>query len=1037
MSYGGGDTNGYANGYRSNRYDDNPYERDQGSSSSAARRARRAGGYGGFTDYGSGGADRATTPPSRGGESEREPTPLRDRERETPSYRDRERETPPFRERDRDRDRDRERDTPPRQRDAPPRDLDPEPEARSTFTSRLDRLQRDREERRRAREAQRNDQGQSQRDRDDTPSLRDRQERKEREDRESADKESRTNGLSSSRSGGSSSRYDDPYGNGYDAGPPPRSADRELGSFRSRDRDRDRDRDQDRDVPSFRSRNRLRPGGNESRRLYGDGPAGSALEDVMDHIQDRWEVLTKSDCVPVQVSLQLLDTSSLGRGRDYDDFRSTGKALHKGLKTIVNEHHQGFNSSLGTFHKIQSGIQASQERVQTLKAALITARANLTVTRAGLKDLALSSQNYEDMLQVLAQIEKLQVIPEQLDTKISEKHFLSAVDVLQDGLRLIRHSSLDNVGALSDLRIYLNNQETSLTDILLEELHDHLYLKSPYTTSRWRAYAQVTADGAAAVQNPSNITTGIRPLYRFLAALNTTQPLTHESGRNPEEDNFAYMHALIEALNKMGRLEMAVERLEQRLPVELYSVVERTNQEVDTRHPRHLRTAQTSVWTRTQLRTTAAETRETVLKDFLYTLYSKFEAIAEGHRAVHEVLHGIIERERIRKSENLLKGFKELWKLLQAEIRSLMHDYLTADGSLTSGRDATHGPGSIFKKQKRDKSKRVFRMADLDKKQLSSEQSELDKILQASVPGLVSNSAKRSDTNSNEQSVSYEPTSASHKLLVEANVFNISILLPPSLTFLHRLKDTVPPDSDIAVSTLTSFLDDFLVNVFSPQLDDTAGELCTQAIVQADAFQEDPQWQEYSKIPIFKGTVTFFLIVRDFCKMLDDIPQDQIFTTLLINQLQIYHRRCSEWSQNLLSRVQNEGDAKLKPAPAAVKEGGELIETLKSLWESEKAAKEQPAAKLIELLVARAVEKPITEYDTISDQRAAKALCLLYSSMQWLSSQLQGLRYIVKKEDAADSKKKKQAHRWTMLSAAAMRDGDHPVVIPLTEDSAS
>jgi exocyst complex component 4 len=757
----------------------------------------------------------------------------------------------------------------------------------------------------------------------------------------------------------------------------------------------------------------------------------------MDHIQDRWEVTTKTDCVPVQVALQLLDTSSLGRGREHEDFRQTGKALHRGLKAIVNEHHQGFNSSLGTFHKIQSGIQASQERVQTLKASLITARANLTVTRAGLKGLATQSQNYEDMLQVLAQIEKLQAVPEQLDARISEKHFLGAVDTLQDGLRLIRSSNLENIGALADLRIYMNNQETSLTDILLEELHDHLYLKSPYTQNRWRPYSQISADGAVSVRNTSNIGTGIRPLYRFLTTLNTAQPLAHDSSRNPEEDSFEYIHMLIEALNKMGRLEMAVERIEQRLPVELFAVVEKTNQEVDNRYPRHLRTAPSNGWTRTRMRTTQAESREAVLTDLLYTLYSKFEAIAEGHRAVHEVLHGIIQRERIRKSDGLLKGFKELWKLIQSEIRSLLHDYLTTEGSLSSNRD-TAGPGSIFKKTPRDKSKKVFKMGDMDKKQLNTEQEELDKILQASVPGLTSNSTKRKTASSGDRKAAYENHStASHKLLVEPNVFNISMLLPPSLVFLQRLKDTVPPDSDIAVSTLTAFLDDFLVNVFNPQLDDTASELCTQAFMQPDAFQEDPQWADYSQIPILKGTIAFYLLIKDFCKMLDDIPQDQIFTALLLNQLKTYHLRCTEWCQTLLSRVQNEGAAQLKPAPATVKEGGEIVDCLKAIWKGEEQDKEQQRAKLIELLVAYTNKNPLSQFDNVSDQRVANALCLLYSSLQWLSVQLQELRYIVKKEDSADSKQKKSAHRWTMLSVAAMRDGDHPVVLPLTEDSAS
>ena len=711
-------------------------------------------------------------------------------------------------------------------------------------------------------------------------------------------------GVSSSNrfgsSGGSSSnRFGSSGGTGgLDSAPPP---------------PRSRDRDRDREQPSFRTRDRLRPTQNEAK-MYGDGPAGKQLEDVVDHIDEKWNVLTKPDCVPVQIALQLMDTSSLGRGSDYDDFQATGKALYKGLKAIVNEHHQGFNSSIGTFHKIQSSIQTSQERAGSLKASLLTAKANLTVTRAGLKGLAAASQNYDDMLQVLTQIEKIQTLPEQLDSRISEKQFLSAVDVLQEALRMIRHSSLENIGALADLRLYLNNQETSLTDILLEELHDHLYLKSPYTLNRWKSHPLGSGDVTVSGQSVSTMGTGIRSLYRFLSSVNFSQPLVQDPTRNPEEDSFEYIHMLVEALNKMGRLESAVERIEQRLPVELNAVVERTNQEVDQRHPRHLRSAKPTEWTQTKIRVSGGDSSETVLTDLLYTLYSKFEAIAEGHRAVHEVIRGIIQRERIKKTDRLTKGFKELWKLYQSEMRSLLHDYLATDGNFINQRDASGGPGSIFKRIQRDKTKRVFKMGDLDKKQLSSEQEELDKILQSSVPGLVSKSSKRTSVTAANQTTTFESASASHKLLIEPSVFNISVLLPPSLIFLQRLKDTVPTDSDIAVSTLTSFLDDFLVNVFTPQLDDTVTELCSQAFLQMDAFQEEPQWSEHAQLPIFKGTVTFYSLITDFCRMLDNIPQDQMFTSLLLNQLRTYHDRCVEWSESLLSRVSDDDESQPPPS---------------------------------------------------------------------------------------------------------------------------
>ena len=46
--------------------------------------------------------------------------------------------------------------------------------------------------------------------------------------------------------------------------------------------------------------------------------------------------MTKDDCVPVHIALQLMDYSSLGRGNDYQDFQRTNRHMQKALKAIVN-----------------------------------------------------------------------------------------------------------------------------------------------------------------------------------------------------------------------------------------------------------------------------------------------------------------------------------------------------------------------------------------------------------------------------------------------------------------------------------------------------------------------------------------------------------------------------------------------------------------------------------------------------------------------------------------------------------------------------
>lgn len=124
----------------------------------------------------------------------------------------------------------------------------------------------------------------------------------------------------------------------------------------------------------------------------------------------------------------------------------------------------------------------------------------------------------------------------------------------------------------------------------------------------------------------------------------------------------------------MNRLDNAMDTIEQRLPVELFKVYERSHNEVAQRHPSILRAYASSKKSgKSNAGTDNDDLRRGVLNDLLWTLYARFEAIAESHRAVHDVVAGIVRREGIRDSSSatLTRGFKELWKLYQSEVRAL------------------------------------------------------------------------------------------------------------------------------------------------------------------------------------------------------------------------------------------------------------------------------------------------------------------------------------------------------------------------------
>lgn len=786
-----------------------------------------------------------------------------------------------------------------------------------------------------------------------------------------------------------------------------------------------------------------------SRTRVQDSNGERQITQVLERIRGDWPSLCNDECIPVQLALQLLDNSSVGRAHDYRKFQSTHTYLQDSLKNTVHEHHQGFNSSIGTFHKIQASIQVSQRRVRALKESLETATSSLCSTDPELKKLSETSETYDDLLQTLSELDDLRAVPDQLEARISEKRFLTAVDVLQNALRKLRRPELDDIGALNDLRNYLVNQETALMDILIEELHEHLYLKSPYCQERWQSLARsqgAYTDGFADAN-------AISPFHLVLETMDLDKAVIEDPMKNPEADTFYYIGLLVEALNKLGRLQNAVETLKQRMPVELFAIANEANNEVDQRHPSSLRGGTTKSEGLNIYSTRETQMRAEVIHDLLWTLYGKFEAIGEGHRVFHESIKALIRREGAGNNSALLGSFKELWNLYQNEIRSLLRNYVTTDADVFQF--DSPNLGSTVNGNKDIMREHLFKFSEVDSKSLdmATEYDALESIVQATVPGLTSNSKKQNADGKRPRQMGDEVSSrrntlggyndgkllGSHKPLVEPSVFNMSLLLSPTLIFLQRLRSIVPPGSDLATSTLTTFLDNFLVNVFQPQLDETLAKLTDTILAEAESFSQDPAWNQYSQRPVFKGTTAFFQIVTAFCRMLGTIPPDQALSSLLVTQMTRYYDRCFGWYKLLVTKTQEQttDSSNLRASARFAVQPGEVHETMKQLWLSE-----EPDVQLVEkeihLLIEQTNESRLEPNDIIQDRETVSSLCLLYTSMKWLAMKISRLRHITTHEtDSSRQGMPRQANRrWTLMndpSNATSEDG--PVHLPLTQET--
>ncbi|KAI1377455.1 Sec8 exocyst complex component-specific domain-containing protein [Hypoxylon crocopeplum] len=773
------------------------------------------------------------------------------------------------------------------------------------------------------------------------------------------------------------------------------------------------------------------------------------ISQVLELIKAEWPAMVQNDSIPVSLALQLLDNSSVGRAHEYRGFKKTHQYLQDSLKNIVHEHHQGFNSSIGTFHKIQGSIQASQKRVRVLKDSLAQSRTSLCATDPELKKLYKSSQMYDDVLQTLNELEDLRTVPDQLEARISEKRFLTAVEVLQNALRKLRKPELDDIGALSDLRSYLANQETALMDILTEELHEHLYLKSPYCQERWQNLAKNQGAYNENYSDPGVLT----PFHLVLDTMDLEQPVTEDPAKNPEADTFYYISLVVESLNKLGRLESVVDTLKQRLPVELFSIVNETINEVDQRHPSSLRGGSGNAQGLHIYGSRETQMRADVIYDLLWTLYGKFEAIAEGHRVFHEAIKALVRREGAGSHSSLLGSFKELWNLYQNEIRSLLHNYVTTDADVYQFNSSPR-QGAMLNGNKDTSREHLFKFSEADPKsvEITTEYEALDGIIRAAVPGLTSGSRKTQPLDKKSAAGRESRKSAyagafdnrnapgSYKSLVEPSVFNMSLLLPPTLVFLQRLKAIVPPGSDLAASTLTSFLDNFLVNVFQPQLDETLSKLSDTVFGETDSFQQDPDWSLVARRPVFKGTTAFFAVITAFCRMLGTIPHDQALSSLITSQMARYYERCFAWFKSLVAKAQEASTApqSLRYSAELAIENGDVQETIKKLWTSDNLDREL-IEKEVGLLIMQTNERSLGPSDIIQDRDVISSLCLLYTSMKWLSVRVVGLRHITRfdTDSSQPTLPKNQNRRWTLLNDPNKANSEQqgPVYLPMTQET--
>ena len=153
--------------------------------------------------------------------------------------------------------------------------------------------------------------------------------------------------------------------------------------------------------------------------------------------------------------------------------------------------------------------------------------------------------------------------------------------------------------------------------------------------------------------------------------------------------------------------------------------------------------------------------------------------------------------------------------------------------------------------------KHVFRFVDTDSKSARrstrSHEDELNHVLRETVPGLVQGGLETavqtllSHVGTDDRLLGVEH----HRLLIQPDAFHVSVLFQPTLNFLNRIADILPAGLE-STRASTELLDDFVLNIYLPQLEEKSSAIFHDIVTGHVAFLVDPASLKLAPEPLLK-----------------------------------------------------------------------------------------------------------------------------------------------------------------------------------------
>lgn len=603
------------------------------------------------------------------------------------------------------------------------------------------------------------------------------------------------------------------------------------------------------------------------------------MKEVYNTIKYEWPKCLQENANPIEMAVSFLDDTSVGLAYKLPEFEDLSTQTQSVLRHVVNEHHEVFNNSIGSYHVLLSTLLDSQDDSIQIKDMLESATREIHNRSDMLTELSQTSSRYSEMIEILDAMDELISIPDKIDQLIIDKKIHQVYDVISQGYKVAEQYNLWSLSAMSTTKSYLEMQSNNLFDMIVDELQNEIYIKassllnSSSAESNFFSWQALTNTGKPQLSSFKALLTELHNLEQYIynsANLDISEiadcfsepvenfilnqlPKLHahysnneteidysillDATLNTSSESFHYIYMLLNTAAKLNRLPQVLEILSNSNQQELHGMINRTIEEAKLRNVVQLnKLAKLKNYDHSysgdMISDNAFNDYSVVILQHLFgSIFIKGLAVLQKHKVVSE----IVEKIRIRDSFNISHNFTDIWNVMKKELRGLMINYtydVSVFGSTTlNGGIETTKTSNLQEVMQRNE---IFKFEDVSYDKSAKTTEDMKKILQDMFPGFVSDSENKKFNTKNDLKISSieaespyiktETFNAMVEVLVPKNIFNMRIILEFLLVFVAGSQKLFVNFEGLSGTTgakdvsALKFFDEYMTTTFLPKL---------------------------------------------------------------------------------------------------------------------------------------------------------------------------------------------------------------------------